>query len=381
MNHLPEEFEDFSEARRNSFVVVKDLKDEGKKIVGVFCAFTPVEIIMAAGAVPVSLCGFTEEAIADAERDLPRNLCPLIKASYGFAITDKCPYFYFADIVVGETTCDGKKKMYELLGDIKHTHIMQLPQTSRGEDSFRLWKNELLRLKEVLEEYCNVEITTEKLREAIKLKNLERKALREFYELGKLEPPAITCYEIHKVLSGAGFKFDKPALIEALTKFRVEILHKYNYSEKNLLKSAKRILITGCPLGEATEKIIKAIEENGGVIVCYENCGGAKSISTLVDEVKDPITALAEKYLNIACSCMTPNGSRIELLEDLCTEYKVDGVVDVVLQACHTYSIETNRLKKHFTAQNLPYMSIETDYSQADTGQINTRLAAFIEML
>ncbi|HWR62695.1 MAG TPA: double-cubane-cluster-containing anaerobic reductase [Clostridia bacterium] len=381
MNRLPEKFEEYSEARRNSFVTVKRLKDEGKTIVGTFCAFTPSEIMMAAGAVPVSLCGFSEEPIADAERDLPRNICPLIKSSYGFAITDKCPYFYFSDIIVGETTCDGKKKMYELLADLKKVHIMQLPQTSSGEDSYRLWENELNRLRKVMEAYCGTEITEEKLREAIRLKNMERSAIRKFYELGKLDPPPCTGYEIHKVLSGAGFKFDKQALIESLEALRTDILRRYPPGKGAVSKSAKRILITGCPLGEATEKIIKSIEENGGVVVCYENCGGAKSMGELVDEEKEPIAALTEKYLNIACSCMTPNNGRLKLLDDLCREYRVDGVVDVILQACHTYSIETNRLKKHFAASDIPYMSIETDYSQNDSGQLDTRLAAFIEML
>ena len=78
---------------------------------------------------------------------------------------------------------------------------------------------------------------------------------------------------------------------------------------------------------------------------------------------------------------MTPNDKRIDLLEKLCAEYKVDGVIDVILQACHTYNIETLRLKRFFDKKNLPYMSIETDYSQIDTGQINTKMEAFIEML
>ena len=186
---------------------------------------------------------------------------------------------------------------------------------------------------------------------------------------------------MHKVLSGAGFKLDKEILIKDLESITEEALGRYNAGERKVSKDAKRILITGCPLGEATEKIIKAIEDNGGVVVCYENCGGAKTIGTLVDEDKEPIIALTEKYLNIACSCMTPNDNRIDILEKLCTEYKADGVIDVILQACHTYNVETLRLRRYFDKKDLPYMSIETDYSQTDTGQINTRMAAFIEML
>ena len=111
MTNLPKQFDSFNEARQKGFINAKELKESGKKMVGVFCTFTPVEIPMAAGATVVGVCGVSEEPIPDAERVLPRNLCPLIKSSYGHAITDTCPYFYFSDLLIGETTCDGKKKM------------------------------------------------------------------------------------------------------------------------------------------------------------------------------------------------------------------------------------------------------------------------------
>ena len=77
---------------------------------------------MAMGAVTVGLCSTSDETIPVAEKDLPKNLCPMVKASYGFAVTDKCPFFYFSDVVVGETTCDGKKKMYELMKEFKNVY-------------------------------------------------------------------------------------------------------------------------------------------------------------------------------------------------------------------------------------------------------------------
>src|SRR5699024_11357577 len=104
-NNLPEIFEDFGQARQAGFLTVKELKDQGQPVVGVYCTFMPEELVMAAGAIQISLCSTLDETIADAEEDLPRNLCPLIKSSYGFGKTDKCPYFYFSDLVVGETTC------------------------------------------------------------------------------------------------------------------------------------------------------------------------------------------------------------------------------------------------------------------------------------
>ena len=127
IKELPEVFEEFAEQRQKSFMAMKGLKDQGVPVVGAYCTYFPAEIARAMGAVTVGLCSVSDETIPDAEKDLPKNLCPLIKSSYGFAKTDKCPFFYFSDVVVGETTCDGKKKMYEYMSDFKDVFVMELP--------------------------------------------------------------------------------------------------------------------------------------------------------------------------------------------------------------------------------------------------------------
>lgn len=382
MNDLPKIFDEFNEARRNSFIKVKEYKDAGEHIVGTFCTFTPMEVIYAAGAHPISLCGMSEETIQDAERDLPKNLCPLIKSSYGFAITNKCPFTYFSDIIVGETTCDGKKKMYEYLGQIKPMHVMQLPQALDREHAARVWKNELIILKERLEKEFNVEITDEDLKNAIEKCNEERRALKELYSLGKMCPPPITGMETHTVLHGASFTFDKDEQNKNIINMVKELKEEYEKGVRKVSEDAPRILITGCPIGGVANKVIKLIEESGAVVVCYENCSGIKEKIRLVDETKDPIDALTEKYLNVGCSVMAPNDNRIDLISELIDEYKVDGVIDVILQACHTYNVETRRIKDFVNEEkDIPYMSIETDYSASDEGQLKTRIAAFIEMI
>ncbi|WP_032122283.1 double-cubane-cluster-containing anaerobic reductase [Clostridium amazonitimonense] len=382
MENYPKGFEEFSEARRNGFIKVKELKDQGKKVVGTFCTFTPVEIIFAAGAIPVSLCGMSEEPIEDAEIDLPQNLCPLIKSSYGFAVTETCPYTYFSDLIVGETTCDGKKKMYEYLGEIKNVHVMQLPQNLDRKDSFKLWKNEIIYLKEKIEEDFGVVITEENIKKAIRDRNKERLLLQEFYALSKLSPPPISGYEMHKVLDGVSFTLDKNEQNKKIREMIDDIKSKYENGERRISKTASRILITGCPIGGVADKVIKSIEENNAVVVCYENCSGVKEKSRLVDEDMEPIDALTEKYLNIGCSVMSPNTNRINLLNELIDEYKIDGVIEVVLQACHTYAVETKKIKEFVTKEKgIPYMSLETSYSQSDIGQVKTRISAFIEML
>lgn len=378
---LPEIFDQFAEARKNGFIAAKTLKEQNVPMVGTFCTYMPQELPLAMGAAVVSLCATSDETIGEAEKDLPKNLCPLIKSSYGFGKTDKCPYFYFSDIVVGETTCDGKKKMYEYLGEFKPVHVMQLPNTQKGADAFNLWKNEIIRLKETLEAQFDTEITEEAIRKAINLKNRERQALKNFYGLGKLNPSAITGGDILKVLYGTTFKFDREVNIKDVEALTAKIQKEYDEGKR--LDPKPRILITGCPIGGVTEKVVKAIEDSGAHVVFFENCMGAKAVERLVDESKEDVyEALAEKYLSIGCSCMTPNNNRLDMLDEAIDAYQVDGVVDVILQACHTYAVETLSIKRFVNEKkNIPYMSVETDYSTTDIGQLTTRMAAFIEML
>ena len=386
INTLPEVFEEFNEQRKKSFVTALEMKEKGIPFVGAFCTYLPQEIPMAMGASVVGLCSMSGETIPEAEKDLPRNLCPLVKSSYGFAKTDKCPYFYFSDLIVGETTCDGKKKMYEMLGEFKPVYVMELPN-SQIPDAFELWKKEVIKFKEKLESHFGVTITDEQVRQAARIKNAERAALREFYELMKLKPAPMLGQDLYKVLYGATFKFDKEAIpgeVHALVE-RIKAEYEAGGEDSPRVKLAgrPRILVTGSPIGGVTEKVIRALEDNGAQVVVFENCSGAKAVDEDVDvDAPDIYEALARRYLNIGCSCMTPNPNRIKLMGRLIDEYQVDAVVDVILQACHTYNVESYKIRRFVTEEKgIPYLSLETDYSTSDVGQLNTRMAAFVEML
>ena len=285
MSNLPSQFESFAQARKDGFLAAKEVKDSGRKMVGTFCCFTPSELPIAANAVPVGVCGVSEEAIPEAEKILPRNLCPLIKSSYGHAITDTCPYFYFSDLLIGETTCDGKKKMYEELGKVKPTHIMQMPNRATGKHEFNLWKDEIILLKEVLEKELDTTISEDDIKDAIKDKNEERRLLNEYYDLGKLEPSALTGMELYQVSYQAQFKFDRDELKANLRKIIDDTKIRYEKGECSVKKDAPRILITGSPIGGCTNKIINTIEESGGSIVAYELCSSIRNNRELVDEI------------------------------------------------------------------------------------------------
>ena len=207
IKELPAVFEEFAEARRNAFVNVKKVKDQGIPVIGAYCTYFPREIALAAGAASVSLCSTSGETIPSAEKDLPANLCPLIKSSYGFAKDDKCPFFYFSDIVIGENTCDGKKKMYELMSDFKDVFVMDLPN-SQSEKGLELYKAECLRLRDYVEEKFGIKITDDDLRKAVKLENDIRRAKKHLIDVMKKDPCPVSGMDMFKLLYGSEFKFE-----------------------------------------------------------------------------------------------------------------------------------------------------------------------------
>jgi benzoyl-CoA reductase/2-hydroxyglutaryl-CoA dehydratase subunit BcrC/BadD/HgdB len=144
-----------------------------------------------------------------------------------------------------------------------------------------------------------------------------------------------------------------------------------------------RVLVTGCPVGGDAAKVFKIIEEAGGVIVALDSCTGMKAYTgEIAENTVDPYAAIAGHYLDLPCSCMTPNTRRLTELDKMIERFKPDVVIDVVLHACHSYNVESHKIKGHVTDKHkMPFLKIETDYSQSDVEQIRTRVEALLETL
>lgn len=379
---LPRTFEEFNEQRRASFIRVKDFKQAGGRLVGYLCSYTPLEIIDAAGASGVALCGTSDEVIPAAEATLPANLCPLIKSTYGFASSEKCPFTFFSDIIVGETTCDGKKKMYELLDELKPTHILHLPQGRDRAYERDAWYEECRLLKERLEELYGIAITDDDLRAAVRRRNRMRRAMTALYNLQAAEPPAMSGVELMSTMFAATFSFDVEEFTTKLEALAAERRAQYEAGERPVPADAKRLLVTGCSIGGVINKIGRTIERNGGVVVCADDCSGERTQASLIDEeAPDILRAISDRYLDINCSVMTPNAGRMDNTLKMVEKYRVDGVIESVLTACHTFNVEASLMERAIEGAGVPYLKIETDYSGGDQGQIDTRIAAFIETL
>jgi benzoyl-CoA reductase/2-hydroxyglutaryl-CoA dehydratase subunit BcrC/BadD/HgdB len=352
-------------------------KARGQPIIGIMCEFTPREVILAAGAVPVCLCGGSAATIPPAEQVLPANLCPLIKSTFGYHLTGKNPFLKWADLVVAETTCDGKKKMFELMAESKPMYVLELPQKADDPGALEYWAGEVRKLKEHLEQRFQVRITVDKLREAIRLMNRERSLRRQLADLMMAEAPPITgrqLLECKSIISG----------LEADFQQYEEAIRMYGGRLKTELRPGHvRVLLTGVPMAHGAERVLDLIESCGAVVVCMENCTGLKPILEDVDEqAPDPLRAIALKYYHLPCSVMTPNRGRFDSLRALAARFRPECVIELVWQACLTYDVESQQVRALTEASlGLPYLKIVTDYSPSDSARLRARIEAFFEMV
>lgn len=358
-------------------------QEEGKKVFGTFCVYVPDELIFAANAIATGLCGGSQFWVPGGEKVLPTNTCPLIKASVGARLDRTCPFFRIADMYIGETTCDGKKKAWEILGEDVPVHVMDLPQMKREKD-IKAWAEEIKELKKVIEEFTGNKVTAESLSESIKLINNKRKALSRLYECRKADKVPISGRDA-LVISQIAF-YDDPARFTQMTnKLCDELEQRIKDGVSVVKEGTKRILLTGTPLAVPNWKLHNIIETSGAVVVCEEMCTGTRYFENLVDETKttidEQIDALANRYMGINCACFTPNTGRIDDIIRLAKEYKVDGVIDVNLKFCSLYDVEGYTVERALKEACIPVMGIETDYTDNDAEQLRTRIGAFIEMI
>jgi benzoyl-CoA reductase/2-hydroxyglutaryl-CoA dehydratase subunit BcrC/BadD/HgdB len=360
-----------------------DFRATGGKVVGTFCLYVPEEIIRAAGAWSVGLCAGAEFGYDEVEQIMPRNTCALIKSFIGFKLTRVCPYIQESDLVVGETTCDGKKKAYEVLGELHNVYVMELPQMKRPED-VAFYRGELSELRGRIEEMTGKTITAESLKTSIKEVNDKRRALQRIAATRAASPAPISGKDA-LLATQVAFYDDVPRFTASMNALADELEKRVADGVGVAPASAKRILITGTPMALPNWKLHDIIEKSGGIVVGEEMCTGSRYYDALVPEdgetVEEMFDAIAQKYMDINCACFTPNQGRIDDILRMARECNADGIIDYALNFCTPYQMEAFSVEKAAQAAGVPIMKIDTDYSAEDIGQLSTRVEAFLEMI
>lgn len=357
-------------------------KEGGRKVVGTFCVYVPEELVLAADGVCIGLCAGAEVGSDEAEKHIPRNTCALIKAFMGFKLSGLCPYVESTDLIVGETTCDGKKKAYESLGDITgKVYVMEIPHMKTAED-WKLWLSEVKRFSNRIEELTGKKITVEGLRKAAGIVNAKRRALQRLSRLRAADPAPISGLDA-LLVNQVSFYDDPFRFTEMTNKLCDELDERVRNQVGAAGKGAPRILVSGSPMAIPNWKLHAIIEGSGAVAVGEESCIGERNHRHLLDEnfstLDEAMEKLASRYLGIDCACFTPNTERLDNIRALTKSLRADGVVHYSLQFCTPYMMEAYRAEK--AVREVPFMRIETDYSMEDMGQLRTRIEAFLEQI
>lgn len=366
---------------------VKELLDEkaaGHKVIGSFCVFVPEEIVRAADATLVGLCTGADFATEEVEKLLPRNTCSLIKSAFGFKLGKVCPYFESADMIVGENTCDGKKKSYETLGGlVKMLYVMDLPQTKSSEGK-ALFKAEYMRFKEAVEELAGVKIDAARLKKGIEIVNNKRKAVHRLNSLRKADPLPISGLDA-LLANQVYFYDDSGRYTKSINALCDELEKRIEKGEGVFPKGTPRVLLSGCPMAVPNWKVPWIIESSGAAIVGEESCVGERGTRNLVDgsgeSVEELMDAIVDRYFQVDCAIFTPNPDRLGHAKEMFQAYRADGVIHYTLQFCQPYIMESIPFEKALEEKNIPTLRIETDYSMEDVGQLKTRVEAFIEQI
>jgi benzoyl-CoA reductase/2-hydroxyglutaryl-CoA dehydratase subunit BcrC/BadD/HgdB len=379
------EYFDFvvSEAHGLRIKELDDHRKAGGKVIGAFCVYVPEDIVIAAGGVQVGLCAGADFAVPDSNGLIPTSTCPLIRASLGFKKSGACPYIQSSDLLVGETTCDGKKKMYEVLAKEQPTYIMELPQTkSNAAKDFFL--SEVRRFRDKIEFITGNKIKSNKLAEATKKVEAKKQAMCRFNAVRAADPVPISGRDA-LLVEQISFYDDIDRFTAKVNELADELEYRVAKGIGVFPKGTPRILYTGTPSPLPDWKIHTIVEQAGGVIVGEESCVGSRYYTTVTPAndgtVEGMTKAISNRLMETHCACFTPNDERVTDISEMAQKLGADGVMHYSLAFCQPYAFEAMKIEKYLQKAKIPMLTLESDFSANDAGQLLTRVQAFVEMI
>jgi benzoyl-CoA reductase/2-hydroxyglutaryl-CoA dehydratase subunit BcrC/BadD/HgdB len=369
---------------------IRDFKAKGGKVIGYGCMFVPIELVIAAGAIPIRIDSGFYSPSKLGDQVVPVEVCPVVRSMIGLGMANQYPYLEMCDVLISPNTCDGKVKAFEILNDSFAIWEMNVPRIKDIDLAKKFWLAQIKELKEKIEKLTGRAITRKGMRDGIEITLKATGAARRLQDLRK-GPPVISGRDA-MLVDQMSFFDDIQRWTEKTNLLCDELEKKVKEKVYVAPENTPRILMTGSPIiWPDCWKVPNLIEDGKpqGLIVADEFCSGMRAIydAVGVDEKtdNDMLSAIAERYvMPCTCPCFTSeegNKDRMDKLETLIKDYKIDGVVYHVIRGCHLYAMEYMRLKRVLEKTTIPMYYLDTEYSREDSGQIKTRMEAFMEML
>ena len=361
----------------------RELKGQGKKIIGYLCAFTPLELISAAGLIPFRIKGNVREPITKADTQMETIICPLVRSC--FDVTLKGNYDFLDGLVIPHA-CDSICRTYDIWKytlQLPYSHFVNVPHTLSS-PSKEFFKEELNLFRKSLSRFTGRELSEEDLIQAIRAYNQNRAKIKELYQLRKSDPPLLSGAEVTKILVAA-----MGIPVEESSELLSQVIEEVKQRENSLPGGVARIMVVGGQVDDAA--FLELVESSGANVVMDDLCPGAREYWAQVDSTKEPIEGIAERYLEkIYCgrTYREKKGSYQEYLEErfghigrAIRDFKVNGVIIYLYRYCDPFGFEVPAMKSYIESMGIPVLYLEDEYSLATIGRLRTRVQAFLEML
>jgi benzoyl-CoA reductase subunit C len=367
---------------------VKELKAEGKTVMGYLCIYPVLEMLTALDLVPYRIFGDMNEPVTDADDYLPTIVCPFLRSLLDLGLKGR---YDFLDGVVMAHICDVGARMshiWDVAVKTPYSHFIDVPHTDRKISRER-FKELLQDFQKTLEEFTGKELTPEKLREAVKVHNQQRALVRELYDLRKPDPPLISGTETLQVVLAL-----MSIPVEEGNSLLKEVIREVKNRKNIVPKKSARLLVWGPVVDNIA--LIEMIESLDANVVMDDTCVGSRAFFADVPLTDDPLDGLAYRYLEeLKCPRTfresNTNGvmrgynadleARFSYLGGFARDWNANGVILQVLRYCDSHGYEVPQLKDYLEHIGLPNIYIEHDYNKAALAPLRTRVQGLTEII
>lgn len=386
LSHRPEALTPFLETLSRIFVDREDaIRPGGMPTVGTYCVMVPPEMVYAAGAMPVKLCGGSYTAFGIGDDAAPRDACPLVKAVMGFEEIDAMPVYQNCALMAVPVTCDCKKKLAGWLSQRRPTVALHVPANRDLDADMEQFVGELYSLSGHLSKATGKALTYEGLSNACRMMADAQYELSRFIDLRRKHPRIIRGTFAMAAMNAMSYTY-APTWTKQMKTLNDELTSLAKKKRMAVKENRPRLLLTGSPVVFPNFKLPLLIEEMGGLLAADETCMGERGLydpPAVVDRtVNGMLRALANRATR-PCTCPTfaDNKRRVYRIRQLIDDYQIQGVVYHVLRGCLVYDYEYTILEEEMGKLNIPIIRVETDYNEEDVEQLRIRIEAFIELI
>jgi bzd-type benzoyl-CoA reductase N subunit len=368
----------------------KELKGEGRKIIGYLCCYPPVEVVTAAGLVPYRVTGTLEPTI-EADAYVEPLMCPFIRGCFELGIKGE---YGFLDGMIWPHSCDNVQKGHDMWKYYIGSHYwryLDVPHMTYP-SSFEYFRFQISLLKETMEDFAQVKISDEDLNDAIRLHNQNRGLMRELCALRREDPPVVSGTEMTEVVLAV-----MTTPVEEANELVRGVIEEVKGRKERPAKKAARLLVYGSEIDDiAFPKLVEECEAN---VVIDDLCIGTRWYWEDVDITDDPLQSLAERYLGKTV-CPRTHRSQLQLqdlqakglrkeeldlkfgyLRNFARDYNVNGAILYIMRYCDTHELDAPDVRDYLQEMGVPVLHLEDDYSLTSIGGLRTRIEAFLEMI